>query len=180
MNTTLKILLATAAVGLAMPAYAAEESTAVKSIVEYKKDGGYESTRSTEKTTAEGTTQTSESSVDVDVDSKGHVDKTVKTETVTDPKGLLNKEKDVSETKIDEKERGGYKQTTIRKSKDADGTNITFKTVTDVDVDSSGNVTTTATTTKTVDPKGLMNETTTKTKTKTINGKVVEKSNKVN
>lgn len=178
MKKSLAMLLATAAVGLAMPAFAADESAQVKSKVDYKKDGGYESSRTAEKTTANGTALKSESNVDVDVDSKGRVDKTVKVENSTDPKGLMNAKKDKAETHIEDKARGGYKQTTTRKSTDNNGTDVTYKTTTDVDVDSSGNVTTTATTEKTTDPKGLLNEKTTSTKTKTVNGKVVEEKNK--
>ena len=178
MKRTLAMLAASAAVGLAGASYAADESAQVKSKVEYKKDGGYTATRSAERTTPGGTTNSAESKVDVDVDSKGHVDKTVKSESTTDPKGLLNKKKDTSETNIEEKDRGGFKQTTTRKHTDAEGTNTTYKTVTDVDVDSNGNVTTKATTEKTVDPKGLMNSKTSSTKTKTVNGNVVEDTSK--
>jgi hypothetical protein len=180
MKNTFAILAATAAVGMASSAYSAEESTKDKSSMEYKKNGGYDSKRTTEHTTEGGTTHSSETKVDVDIDSKGNVDKVIKTESATDPKGLMNKKDDTSETKIEEKSRGGYKQTTTRKHTDAEGTNTTYKTVTDVDVDGSGNVTSTATTEKTVDPKGLMNETTTKNKTKAVNGRVVEKTTKSN
>ena len=172
------LLALTAAMGLATAAHAADESAQVKSKVEYKKDGGYESSRTAESTSAAGTTHKSESNVDVDVDSAGRVEKTVSTEATTDPKGLMNKKDNMSETHIEEKARGGYKQTTTRKFTDADGTNVTYKTVTDVDVDNNGKVTSTATTEKTVDPKGLMNEKTTTSKTKMVNGKVVENSKK--
>jgi hypothetical protein len=52
--------------------------------------------------------------------------------------------------------------------------------VTDVDVDGSGNVTSTATTEKTTDPKGWMNETKSVSKTKKVNGVVIERSEKTN
>jgi hypothetical protein len=172
MKKTLVMLMATTAFGLASSAYAADE---VKSKIEYKKDGGYESTRSAERTTASGATVSSESKVDVDVDNKGRIDKTVKVENATNPKGLLNEKKDEAETKIEEKARGGYKQVTTRKALNADGTDVTYKTTTNVDIDDKGNVTTTATTEKTVNPKGLMNEKTTTTKTKSVNGQVIEK-----
>lgn len=178
MKHSLTMLLATAAMGLATSAYAADESAQVKSKVDYKKDGGYESNRTAEKTTANGTAVKSESNVDVDVDTKGRVDKTVKVENSTDPKGLMNAKKDKSETHIEDKARGGYKQTTVRTSTDASGTDVTYKTTTDVDVDASGNVTTTATTEKTVDPKGLLNEKSSSTKVKSVNGKVVEEKRK--
>lgn len=171
-HSMLLTLAATAAVSLASSAYA--EEAQVKSKVEYKKDGGYESSRTMEQTTPSGTAVTSDSKVDVSVDSKGRVDKTVKTEAGSDAKGLMNRKKDKSETHIEEKARGGYKQTTTRVHADANGTDTTYKTTTDVDVDDSGNVTTTATTEKTVDPKGLLNEKTSTSKVKTVNGRVVE------
>lgn len=169
-----------AATLLASTANAADQSAVVKSNIDYKSNGGYESNRTAERTTASGTKQTTESKVNVDVDSAGRIDKTVKTEAVTDPKGLLNKQKDTSESQVEEKVRGGYKQVTTRKHTDADGTNIVYKTTTDVDVDAAGNVTTTAKTEKTVDPKGLMNSTTTTSKSTSVNGKVVDSSKKVN
>lgn len=180
MKNMFAILVATTAVGLATSSYAADESAQDKSKVEYKKDGGYESTKSTEHTTTGGTTHSTETKVDVDVDRQGRVDKTSKTESTTDPKGLMNKKDDTSETQIEEKARGGYKQTTTRKHTDAEGTNTTYKTVTDVDVDGNGKITTTATTEKTVDPKGLMNKTSTESKTKAVNGRVVDKTTKSN
>jgi hypothetical protein len=173
MKYTFTLLATTAMLSLASGAFAADESSQVKSKVDYKKDGGYESTRTTEQTTAAGTEKTSKTKVDVDVDANGNVDKTVKKETVNDPKGMMNKTEENSETRIEEKDNGGYKQTTTRKHKDANGTSTTYKTVTDVNVNAAGNVTSTATTEKTVDPKGLMNETTTKSKTKAVNGKTV-------
>lgn len=173
MKNVLTLLAATAAVGLASSAFAADESAQVKSKVDYKKNGGYEATRSSEHTTG-NTTHATESKVDLSVDSDGKAEKTIKAESSTDPKGLMNKKKDTSETKIEEKERGGYKQTTTRKHSDKDGTSTTVKATTDTNVDKDGNVKTTAETEKTVDPKGLLNETTTKTKVKAENGKVVE------
>ena len=177
MKNTFALLSATTMLTLSVSSFAADETIKNNSKIEAKKNGGYESTRSSEQVTSDGTTHSSESKVDVDVDSRGRVDKTVKTVSITDPKGLMNKKKDTAETEIEEKAYGGYKQTTTRKQTDADGTDITYKTVTDVDIDSSGNVTTTATTEKTVNPKGLMNESKTTTKTKTVNGRVIEQKN---
>lgn len=180
MKNTFALLAATAAIGLAAsaPAYAVDEKAEVKSSLDYKKNGGYEATRTSEQVTAGGTKTTSKTKVDVDVDSQGRIDKTEKAETVTDPKGLMNRKKDTSSTEIEEKARGGYKQVTTTKHIDADGTNITYKTTTDVDVDSDGNVTTTAKTEKIVDPKGLMNAEKTTSTTKSVNGKVVSSTTK--
>lgn len=174
MKKTLAMLMASSAIALASSAYAADESAQVKSNVEYKKDGGYSSTRSAEKTNASGTHVTSESDVDVDVDSKGRVDKKMKVESKTDPKGLMNAKGTTKESSIEEKERGGYKQKETRKSTDKEGADTTNKAVTDVSVDKDGTVNTTTTTEKTVDPKGLMNSKTTTEKVKSVNGNVIE------
>jgi len=174
MKNVIAMLAATAAVGLATSAYAADETSQAKASVNYKDNGGYDSSRNAENTDANGTTTTSSEKVDVDVDSKGLVKKTVKTSDTTDPKGLMNKKTDNSKTVYEEKDNGGYKQTTTRTHKDANGTNVSYKTVTDVDVDKDGNVTTTAKTEKTVDPKGLFNKKTTSETTKTVNGQVVD------
>ena len=180
MKNTFSLLAVTAAVSLATSAFAASESAEVKSTMENKKNGGYESTRTSDQTMRDGTKVSGESKVDVDIDSDGKVDKTVNNETIKDPKGMLNKKKDMNETEYEEKANGGYKQTTTSKHTDADGTNVTLVTTTDVDVDSSGKVTSVAKTEKTVDPKGLMNKETTTDKTKTVNGKVVDRTKKVN
>jgi len=179
MKNTFSLLAATAAVSLATSAFAASESAEVKSKMEHKKNGGYESTRTSDQTT-DGTRVSGESKVDVDVNSDGTVDKTVKNETVKDPKGMWNKKKDATKTEYEEKANGGYKQTTTSKHTDAEGTNITLVTTTDVDVDNAGNITSVAKTEKNVDPKGLMNQETTTDKTKTVNGKVIERTKKVN
>lgn len=178
MKNMLSVVIATASIGLATSAFAADESAETKSTLDYKKNGGYESKVTSKEVNQSGTSKNTESKVNVDVDSKGNVDKTVSDETTTDPKGLMNKKTDTSETQIEDKANGGYRQTTTRHHTDAEGTNTTYKTVTDVTVDDDGNVTSTATTEKTVDPKGLMNEKTTTSKTKTVNGKVVESKKK--
>ena len=156
MKNMIALLAATTALSLTSAAYAADETVKSKT------------------TTNDGTVISSEKSTDVDVDSNGLVDKTVKSETTTDAKGLMNKKVDNSKTEFKEKKNGGYEQTTTAKHTDAEGTNVILKTTTDVDVDDSGNVTTAAKTEKTVDPKGLMNSKTASTKTKTVNGKTVE------
>lgn len=176
MKRIIAVLAATTALSLVNPAFAASESAEGKTKVDYKSNGGYEATRSAEQTSADGTKHKSDATVDVDVDSKGKTSKTVKAESVTDAKGLGNKKADAAKTTYEDKDRGGYKQTTTRKHADANGTDTTYVTTTDVDVDSDGNVTTTAKTEKTVDPKGLMNKKTTAAKTKTVNGKVVEQT----
>ncbi len=154
---------------LSAGAYAADE----------KKDE-FESSTSTKSTTSGGTVNTYEKNVDVDVDDKGRVNKTTTTEKSVNPEGLLNTMKDTSTTEYEEKARGGYKQTTTTKHVDPDGANVMIKTVTNVDVDADGKITTTAKSEKVVDPEGLMNSTTTTSKTKTVDGVVVEEKKEIN
>lgn len=177
MNSKISLLAATAAVALASASYAAEDKANSK--VEYKNNGGYEATRNAESTSANGTTVSSKSKVDVDVDSKGNVTRTLDTQASTDPKGMLNKQADNGKTVFEEKSNGGYKQTTERSHTDQQGTDITLTTTTDVDVDKKGNVITTAKTEKTVDPSGLFNSRTETSTSKSVNGVVVEQKKKV-
>jgi len=174
MKNYLAILAASTMMTLATVSFAADETAESKAKVEYKSDGGYEASRNAEHVTSEGTSNTTRENVDVEVDSKGLTSKTSKSYSVSDPKGLMNKKTDNTKTTLQEKERGGYKQTTTSKHTDADGTNVTLVTITDVDVDTNGNVTAVAKTDKTVDPKGMMNKKTTSSMTRTVNGKVVD------
>jgi hypothetical protein len=73
-----------------------------------------------------------------------------------------------------------YKQTTIRKHTDRNGTDTYYKTVTDVTIDSHGNVTSTVNSKKTIKPKGWFNKTESSSKTKSVNGTVVEHSEESN
>lgn len=154
---------------LSAGAYAADEKT-----------NEHESSTSTQRTTTGGTVHSYEKDVDVDVDDKGRVNKSTTTETKVDPKGLLNTIKDTSTTEYEEKARGGYVQTTTKKHVDPDGANVTIKTITNVDVDTDGKITTTAKSEKVVDPEGLMNSTTTTSKTKTVDGVIVEQKKEIN
>lgn len=177
MNSKISLLAATAAVALASASFAAEEKA--NSRVEYKNNGGYEATRSVENTGTNGTTVSSQSKVDVDVDSKGNVTRSVSTKNTTDPKGMLNTQADNGKTVFEEKSNGGYKQTTERAHTDQQGTDIKLTTVTDVDIDKKGNVITTAKTEKTVDPSGLFNSRTETSTSRSVNGVVVEQKKKV-
>ncbi len=175
MRNTLGALVATTAIGIASLAYA-DDATATNTTIENKANGGYEATTKSSETTPNGTDKSSTGTESVDVDSKGNIDKTIKTESVTDPKGMWNKKTDNSESSIQEKSNGGYTQTTIRKHTDRSGTDTYYKTVTDVSVDSDGNVTSVATSEKTTKPKGWFNKTEASSKTKTVNGTVTEHS----
>ncbi len=179
MKNIYTLLAATTLMSLATTAYANDPAAKNKSSIDYKDNGGYEAERSSERTNASGTKQSSEYNVDVDVDDDGRVSRTIENVKTTDPKGLMNQKQESVKTQIKERDRGGYTQTTVSKHRDANGTDTTYVTTTDLEVDSKGNVTTVAKTEKTVDPKGLMNSTTTTTRTKTVNGKVVEQDKKI-
>ncbi|MDE3060518.1 MAG: hypothetical protein KGJ06_05855, partial [Pseudomonadota bacterium] len=164
------------AVMLTATAALADESATSESKTEYKNNGGYESTSSSEETTPEGTSKTSKTTVDVDVDRNGLASKDIKTKTTTDPEGLFNKKTSSSEDRTKQKANGGYTRTTTHEKTDAAGTNISSKTKTDVDVDAGGNTVATTKSQQTVDPKGLMNKHTTTSETKSVNGTVVEEN----
>lgn len=178
MNKLLASVVATTAVGFAFAGYAVEATSEIKSSVEHKKNGGYESSSESETVSPNGTKKTSETSVDLEVDGDGRISKTIESETKVDPKGLLNSKKDKVITKTEEKARGGYKKNVTHEHKDSDGTNVTTEVETKVDVDAKGNVIENEKEEKIVDPKGLMNSTTTTTTTKKINGDVVEHEKK--
>ncbi len=178
MKQTFAYLCTTTFLAFVAAGFAANAATESK--VEYKENGGYESTKSSEHKAPDGTTHTTESNVDVDVDKNGRVSKLIETESSTDPKGLLNEKKDIAKTEREEKPRGGYKETVTRQHRDADGTDITARTTTDVNVDKQGNVTQIVRVEKIVNPTGLMNETKTVNVTKTVNGKLVEQKTDVN
>ena len=177
MKRLFALLITTAAVSLSATSYA-EESSESKATLEHKKGGGYDATQTSEQTGPGGTKRVNESETDVSVNSKGQISKTTTTESSTDPKGVMNKSKEITKTEIVEKDRGGYKQVTTSRHTDADGTNVILVTTTELEVDDKGNVTTTAQTEKTVDPKGFMNKKTTSTMSKVVNGKVVEERKK--
>lgn len=107
-------------------AYAADEKYDSKVKIEKKEDGSYKETTKTSHTDTAGTTTSAERKVDVDVNSDGTTDKTVKTEVSTDPKGLMNKEtektKDMEKTKSDGTVESSHKKTvngkTVEDTKD--------------------------------------------------------------
>ena len=180
MRYILGALVSTAAIGLASLGYAADESATTSTTMESKTNGGYEATSKSSEETPDGTDKSTSTKVNVDVNSNGKVDKTVKTESVTDPKGMWNKKTDKSESRIQEKSNGGYKQTTIIQHTDRSGTDTYYTTVTDVNVDSNGNVTSTVNSEKTTKPKGWFNKTVASSKTKTVNGTVVMHTEETN
>jgi hypothetical protein len=92
MKKTAMLLASATALVLSAPVFAADKET-YKSTTKVEKDsqGNYDAKSKTTATNAAGTTTSTEKKVDVDVDSNGNIDKTVKTEESTDPKGLMNK-----------------------------------------------------------------------------------------
>jgi len=174
MKHYLAMLVTSTAIAFSSLVYAADETAQGQSKVDYKDNGGYDASRSSQNTDANGTVTKSEEKASVDVDSKGLETRKLSTSDSTDPKGLMNKKTDNTNTKYTEKANGGYKQVTTTTHTDANGTNVKLVTTTNVDIDNKGNVTSTVKTKKVVDPKGLMNEKTSTSMTKTVNGKVVE------
>lgn len=181
MRTIVTLLAPAIAAGITMGAYA-DESYKSNADMEQKDNGGYEATSNSESTDANGTTVTTDEKTNVDVDAGGHVKKKqVNNEIVTDPKGLWNKKTEKEKTTYEEKKNGGYKQTTVHSYKDRSGDSIYYRTVTDVDVDDRGNVTTTAKTEKTTKPKGWFSGShTASSETKSINGTIIEQNSKSN
>lgn len=134
-------------------------------------NGGYH-VKSQSDMTTNGTDKTGDHTVDVKVDDQGRVSKSVKSKSTQDPDGLMNAKKQYNETTREQKSDGGYKEKTIHKTRDADGTNIRAETETDVKVKADGTREKTVERTKVTDPKGMMNRT--KETSKTVNGRVVE------
>ncbi len=82
----------------------------LKSTAKADSDGGYDANTTEKISNADGTNITREKDVEVEIDSKGNVQKTTRVEESIDPTGLMNKTKTVSETKtvngkvVDQKE----------------------------------------------------------------------------
>lgn len=176
MKSVLPVFASIIAVSFGTFAFAAEEQGKAEGSFEYKKNGGFESSVTSEGTDESGVKTKSETTVDVDVDRKGNVNRNISSEMTTDPKGLLNKKKESSEVELKEKAGGGYEMESTNEVKDRAGTNITEEKKVDVTVDKKGNVKETVKTSKEVDPEGLGNSTTVTEETTKVNGRVVEKS----
>ena len=105
MNKSLSLIALAAALAFAAPAIAADKTTAeVKVKTEQNADGSYKQEVSKESKDAAGTKMTSENKTDVDVKSDGDVEKKNTTVETKDPKGLFNKEKTKTETKVEHKD----------------------------------------------------------------------------
>lgn len=172
------IVAALTALSVSSAALAADESAEVKSKIDYKKNGGYESTITSEKKGPDGTVMKSTTDVDVSVDSKGRVSEEIDSKSTMDPEGLGNKKESITKVESKEKAGGGYEETKIQKNTDAAGTNVTTKVEKEVEHKRDGTVVETTEVKKTVDPKGLMNKETTTIKTKKVDGVVTERTEK--
>ncbi|HEY1096353.1 MAG TPA: hypothetical protein VGF14_03845 [Alphaproteobacteria bacterium] len=174
MKNIAKLLATTAIIALSSAAYANDAT--VKTEFDAKKNGGYEASSSSSKTSASGTVNAADKKVDVDVDADGATSKTIKTESVKDPKGLWNKQKSTTKTEIDADKDGNLDRSVTKVKKNADGTNVKSTTDTKVDVDEDGNYVTTTEIEKKTDPKGLFNSRTDKATVKVRNGQVIERT----
>ena len=101
MNKSLSLIALAAALAFAVPAIAADKTTAeVKVKTEQNADGSYKEEVSKEAKDASGTKTTADHKTDVDVKSNGDVEKKMTTTETKDPKGLFNKEKAKTETTV--------------------------------------------------------------------------------
>ena len=119
MKTLTHALLASAAMAVSVPAFAADKSVSSDAKVELKSNGGYTKEATAEKVTTDGK-MTSESKVDVDVDSDGDKEAVTTTKEVNDPKGLFNK--DVVKTEKVEKVVDG--KVTVESEKTVNGKTV--------------------------------------------------------
>ena len=91
MKTRTQLLATIAALAISSPAFAADKTTyESKTKVESDSRGNYNEESKTKRTNASGS-MTYKEKVNVDVHSNGDVDNTAQTETISDPKGLMNK-----------------------------------------------------------------------------------------
>lgn len=108
MKYTSALFTTLAALSLAAPAFAADETYKSETKVERNNDGSGKANVTVEKSDAAGSkTYNRETSVDMDDD--GDAEKTVETKSTTDPKGLFNK--DTVKTKDTVKREDGHLKT---------------------------------------------------------------------
>jgi len=112
MKTHIALLASVVTLTLGGVAMAAEKTSyESKTNVERDSKGNYNEETKTEKTNTAGTTTTTKEKVEVDVHANGDVDNTVKTEKITDPKGLMNKRSTKITNTQDVKHDGATKNT---------------------------------------------------------------------
>lgn len=91
MNKLVVPSFAALAMALSGTAFAADESYDAETTIKKDDNGGYERTVSEESKDASGTMRSKEVTTEVDVDSDGDKETTIKSKSVEDPKGLMNK-----------------------------------------------------------------------------------------
>lgn len=91
MKNILTTVLATTAMAVAAPAFAADQTYKAETKIERNDDGSYKKDVSAERKDATGKVA-AEVKTELDVDADGNSTKKVSTKDVRDPKGLLNKE----------------------------------------------------------------------------------------
>lgn len=91
MNKLVIPSLAALSMAFGSSAFAADESYDAETKIKKDADGGYERTVTEESKDAAGTLRKKEITTEVDVDSDGDKETTVKSKAIEDPKGLMNK-----------------------------------------------------------------------------------------
>jgi len=142
-------------------AFAEGAKTTSETSSEIAADGSYKGSSTRTATDAAGTTLKSKVQESEMKDSKGETRVVSKSETVQDPKGLMNKSWSEHETELRRDAAGNYEKDIAARSVDAAGTSHTVDEEIKRKVAANGASTTIVNKTITTDPKGLMNKHTT-------------------
>ncbi|MBI1276032.1 hypothetical protein GC177_08685 [bacterium] len=119
MKAVTTISLAALMFAVASPAIAADKETyKAETSIEKDAKGNYEKKVTEKSTDAMGTDVKNEAKTEVDVDRDGSKEVTVKTKSVKDPKGLMNKSTVETETHVKQDEHGNNTETTQKKKVD--------------------------------------------------------------
>jgi|GEM_PF-1696500 len=163
-----KLYLMTAlALVMAAPAFAADETYKSETTMERDENGNYVSETKEKLKNADGSTEKAVVKEDVDVKADGTVKVETKSTEITDPKGLMNKQKVKNEkTSVSDGE-GNFEEKVVKETKDADGTDKKLKSSTNIEKDEDGLEKSEVKSKKVTDPKGLFNKKTEKTKVTT-------------
>jgi hypothetical protein len=194
------LLVTTAMIALGSPAFAADKETYESSTkIEKEKNGNFSEKSKTSKTLMDGTFNSFEKNVDIKVDSKGNIDKTITTEQVVDAKGMGNKhitktkdtetrkdgktsftheasvdgKKVTSDSNFEKDANGNYERKDTITRTDAAGTTRSTEKEETLKMGANGTMEKTTTVESSTDPKGLGNKT---TETVTDTKKVTEDS----
>jgi hypothetical protein len=189
MNMKHILLTSTAIIALSTPAFSADKEM-YQTTTKIEKDaiGNFSEKSNTTKTEMDGTANSYEKNINITVDDKGNKDKTVTTETMSDPKGLGNKHvtmtKDTetskdgavsstheatvngksvkSDSSFETNANGSYERNDMISRTDAAGTTRSSEQNTSMKVNSKGDTKKTVTSESSTDPKGLGNKTSVK------------------